>query len=48
LTAGDRFLLPDAGLVSEPDLYRLPAYSSCDLLQAGGENFLKASMVSEP
>jgi hypothetical protein len=45
---GDLVLLPDAGLVGEPDLYRLAAALGLgDLRQAGGEVlFLNASSTS--
>jgi hypothetical protein len=39
---GDLVLLPDAGLIGEPDLYRLAAGLMCDRGQAGREVFLKA------
>ena len=45
--AGDLVLLPDAGLVLEPDLYVLAArLLGCDRRQLGGEVFLKAAMAS--
>jgi hypothetical protein len=39
--------LPDAGFIAEPDLYVTDADTvfACDLLQFGGEVFLKASMA---
>src|SRR5918997_4740105 len=44
---GDRVLLPDTRLVGKPDLSR-PAASltRCDLLQEGGEPFLKAATAA--
>jgi len=45
--ACDLVLLPDAGFIAEPDLYVTDTDTvfACDLLQFGGEVFLKASMV---
>src|SRR3954447_13010268 len=40
---GDLVLLPDPGLIGEPDLERLAADRLPDPLQAGREVFLKAS-----
>src|SRR3954463_12550617 len=34
-------LLPNPGLIGEPDLYRLAINRLCDFLQAGGKVFLK-------
>ena len=40
-------LLPDARLIGEPDLYagRIEALVLCNLIQAGGETFLKSSIA---
>ena len=45
--ARDLVLLPDARLIGEPDLYagRIEALVLCDLIQAGGETFLKSSIA---
>ncbi len=45
--AGDLVLLADPCLVAEPDLYiaAIDALLACDLLQARGETFLKASIA---
>src|SRR5260370_34369423 len=44
---GDLVLLPDPGLVLEPDLYRLARRVALgDLVEAGGEVFLNAAMAS--
>ena len=45
--AGDLVLLADPRLVGEPDFYRggVDALLAGDLVQAGGEAFLKASMA---
>ena len=45
--AGDLILLTDAGLVGEPDFYRLAVerFFSRDCLQTGGETFLKFSIA---
>ena len=40
--AGDLVLLPDPGLVAEPELDRFAACLLGDRLQTGGEGFLKA------
>ena len=44
---GDLVLLADAGLVGEPDFYRLAVerFFSRDCLQTGGETFLKFSIA---
>jgi len=43
----DLVLLADPGLVGEPDLYALArGPAGCDLRQAGGERFLKATAAS--
>jgi hypothetical protein len=39
-------LLPDPRLIGEPDLYGLAANRLPDLLQAGGEVFLKAETAA--
>ena len=45
--AGDLVLLPDPGLVAEPNFYRLAAgLGRGDLVQAGRERFLKASAAA--
>jgi len=46
-TAGDFVLLADAGLVGEPDFYRVAvdALLARDRLQTGGEAFLKSSIA---
>ena len=45
--AGDLVLLADPGFVGEPDFYALArARADCDLRQAGGERFLKATAAS--
>jgi hypothetical protein len=46
-TARDLILLADARLVGEPDLYcgRFDALLARDLIQTGGETFLKFSMA---
>ena len=46
-TAGDFVLLADAGLVGEPDFYRVAvdALLARDRLQTGGEAFLKSSIT---
>ena len=45
--AGDLVLLPHAGLVGEPDLYRggLDPLLACDLLQLGGEDLSKSAIA---
>ena len=45
--ARDLVLLADARLIGEPDLYagRIEALVLCDLIQAGGETFLKSSIA---
>jgi hypothetical protein len=45
--AGDLVLLPDAGLVGEPDLYRVAvdALRASDRFQTRGETFLKFSIA---
>src|SRR5258708_20258425 len=44
---GDLVLLPDPGLVLEPDLYRLARRVALgDLVEAGGEVFLNAARAS--
>ncbi len=46
-SSGDLVLLPDAGLVLEPELYVFAlGLLGCDLCQLGGEVFLKAAMAS--
>ena len=46
-TAGNFVLLADPGFVGEPDFYALArARADCDLRQAGGERFLKATAAS--
>ncbi len=46
-SAGDLVLLPDAGLVLEPDFYVLACgLLGGDLCQLGGEVFLNAAMAS--
>ena len=49
-TAGDFVLLADAGLVGEPDFYRVAvdALLARDRLQTGGEVFLKSSIIPSP
>src|SRR3954468_10567076 len=43
----DLVLLPDPGLIGKPDLERLAAgLGLCDLLQTGGEVFLKAATAA--
>ena len=45
--AGDLVLLPDAGLILEPEFYVLAlGLLGCDLRQLGGEVFLNAAMAS--
>src|SRR3954470_4752514 len=43
---GDLVLLPNPGLIGEPDLERLAADRLPDLLQTGGEVFLKAETAA--
>ena len=45
--AGDLVLLADAGLVGEPDFYRVAVdrLRACDCLQARGKTFLKFSIA---
>ena len=43
----DLVLLPDPGLIGEPDLDHLAmSLGLCDLLQTGGEVFLKAETAA--